>query len=212
MANSYENLSEIFGMIEIQSKQKTPFHNAGGWAHDSLVSYFDVCTTPLLRRNYTRPELRTGIWKISARTWRELKQVRRHAKQDDGNIVVSWLSSVLSGNLIHSIDLWWWGEVRWGELVNGKEEKNWYGPNVPKCVSFEFLLIYHSSVIGLCEGCLSQILDLGRGSICIFIFGFVIYEISLCMFSNFSVSGLWVHCAFQFYSAFEFQNSLLFLC
>lgn len=106
--------------------------------------------------------------------------------------------------------LYWLMMVRWGELVNGKEEKNWYGPNVPKCVSFEFLLIYHFSVIGLCEGCLSQILDLGRGSICIFIFGFVIYEISLCMFSNFSVSGLWVHCAFQFYSAFDFQNSLLF--
>lgn len=108
--------------------------------------------------------------------------------------------------------LYWLMMVRWGELVNGTEEKNWYGPNVPKCVSFEFLFIYHSSVIGLCEGCLSQILDLGRGSICIFIFGFVIYEISLCMFSNFSVSGLWVHCAFQFYAAFEFQNSLLFLC
>ena len=39
--------------------------------------------------------------------------------------------------------LYWLMMVRWGELVNGTEEKNWYGPNVPKCVSFEFILIYH---------------------------------------------------------------------
>ena len=64
--------------------------------------------------------------------------------------------------------LYWLMMVRWGELVNGTEEKNWYGPNVPKCVSF---WVYFD---------LPQIWDLGRGSICIIIYGFVIYEISFC--------------------------------